>query len=283
MPQRADLKDRVIALARAIDQRRKAFQPWYDGEDFKIDDTASRILENDPLYRPRRRRAVNKLRGPVQNPGIFTVEDIARRLHTTVGFLLGERGFDITLDDRRRMREFVVYLTERFHLRDVELAKQPDGDEFVFAVSPAEFREKDHDYPRPLHALAVPQADAAAGAGAAEPSELMMTHVLHSIREVREGRLQVIRVRGHSMADYLRDGDKILIDTRLVNPHNGEVVAVYIHSEGGVIGYWRREGDHVYLEKHNPTFKTISLGSPSGWKLWGTATKIVEAPIERRR
>jgi hypothetical protein len=40
-----------------------------------------------------------------------------------------------------------------------------------------------------------------ASAGGADSLELMVTHVLHSIRDVREGTRQVIRVRGDSMAE----------------------------------------------------------------------------------
>lgn len=285
MPQRTDPERRVVALAKAINERRLTFRETYPGETFKIDDTASRILENDPDYKPARKRATERSRGPSQNPGIFTVKDIAERLHTTVGFLLGERGYDITIDDRRRLRDFVIYLTERFHLRDVELARTRDDEaEYQFEIAEGNFREIDHDYPRPLHAFAVPDAsDAAASGGAAEPLELMMTHVLHSIREVREGVLQVIRVRGDSMASYLNDGYKVLVDTRLRKPRNGDVVAVYIRSEGGVIGYWRVDRDRYFLDKHNPDHAPIALGHPSGWVLWGTVTKIVEAPVDRRR
>jgi hypothetical protein len=284
MPQRTDPERRIIALAKAINERRQTFRQTYPGETFKIDDTVSRIVENDPDYKPARGRTEDKQRGPVKNPGVFTVKEIADRLHTTVGFLLSERGYDLTIDDRRRMREFVIYLTERFHLRDIELARgRDDEDEYVFEIPEGSFREIDHDYPRPLHAFAVPEAEATASAGGAEPLELMMTHVLHSIREVREGLLQVIRVRGESMAGYLKPGYKILIDTRLRKPRNGDVVAVYIRNEGGVIGYWRVERDQYFLDKHNTEHAPIALGHASDWVLWGTATKIVEAPIERRR
>ncbi|HEX8152358.1 MAG TPA: S24 family peptidase [Thermoanaerobaculia bacterium] len=281
MPQRADPDRRIVALAKAIGARKQAFRETYRGETFKIDDTTSRILENDPDYQPARRRSESKQRGPVKNPGIFTVKDIANRLHTTVGFLLAERGYDVSIDDRRRMRDFVIYLTERFHLLDVELARGRDDEaEYVFEIPEASFRELDHDYPRPLHAFAVSQSDATASA---EPLELMITHALHAIREVREGALQVVRVRGDSMAGYLRDGTRILIDTRLRRPRNGDVVAVYIKSEGGVLGYWRAEREQYFLDKHNDEHSSIRLGHQTGWVLWGTATKIVEAPIERRR
>ncbi|HWW61274.1 MAG TPA: hypothetical protein VN181_07900 [Thermoanaerobaculia bacterium] len=111
----------IIALARAINRRRLEFKETYANEVFKRDGAVSRILENDPDYKPHRARKSNRKRRPVVNPGIFTIKDIAERLHTTVGTLLGEKGFEITIDDRRRMREFIAFLSQRFALNDPHL------------------------------------------------------------------------------------------------------------------------------------------------------------------
>jgi hypothetical protein len=274
----------IVALAKAVNQRRLEFKGRFDGEIFKRDDSVSRILENDPDYVPHRPRRPDKKREPIRNPGIFTIQDIATKLHTTVGSLLGEAGFDITLDDRRTIRDLVLYLTRRFQLNDPRLSLGKDTEEYKFDVPEDRFRPRDYDYPRPLHAWAVPTAPAMGGAGGAEADfQLMATHVLHSIREVREGRLQVIRVIGDSMADRIEDGYKILVDTRLIRPSNGHMVAVYVKSEGGLLGYWRYERGRYWLDKHNTAYKPVALGHPDEWILWGTATTIVEAPIEHRR
>jgi|ERR1044071_69047 hypothetical protein len=112
---------RIIALAKAMNQRRMEFKERYKAEVFKRDGAVSRILENDPDYKPHRPRKSNKKRNPVLNPGVFTVKDIADRLHTTVGSLLGEKEFEITIDDRRRMLEFIKFLSQRFALDDPHL------------------------------------------------------------------------------------------------------------------------------------------------------------------
>ena len=117
----------MIALAKAINQRRLEFRERYQNEVFKRDGVVSRILENDPDYKPHRPRKRNKARSPVMNPGIFTVKDIADRLHTTVGSLLGEKGFEITVDDRRRMRDFITFLSQRFALNDPLLDEEGGG------------------------------------------------------------------------------------------------------------------------------------------------------------
>lgn len=111
----------IVALAKAINRRRLEFKESHAHEMFKRDGAVSRILENDPDYKPHRPRRLGKKRGPVVNPGIFTVKDIADRLDTTVGSLLGEKGFEVTLDDRRRMRELVVFLSQRFGLDEPEV------------------------------------------------------------------------------------------------------------------------------------------------------------------
>lgn len=111
---------RIIALAKAMNQRRMEFKEQYQNEVFKRDGAVSRILENDPDYKPHRPRKRDKKRSPVLNPGVFTVKDIADRLHTTVGSLLGEKGFEITIDDRRKMLEFIRFLSQRFALDDLD-------------------------------------------------------------------------------------------------------------------------------------------------------------------
>ncbi|HXA17148.1 MAG TPA: hypothetical protein VN380_09165 [Thermoanaerobaculia bacterium] len=70
----------------------------------------SRPLENDPGYEPYRKRDPDKQRGPVVAPGIFTIKQIAEQLDTTVGDLLGEREFDVTIGDHRRIRELLEFL-----------------------------------------------------------------------------------------------------------------------------------------------------------------------------
>jgi len=112
---------RIIALAKAMNQRRMEFKEQYQNEVFKRDGAVSRILENDPDYKPHRPRKRNKKRNPVLNPGVFTVKDIADRLHTTVGSLLGEKEFEITIDDRRRMLEFIKFPSQRFALDDPDV------------------------------------------------------------------------------------------------------------------------------------------------------------------
>lgn len=233
-----------------------------------------------------------------ENPGIHTVSKIARVLGESVGSLLGERGFEITDADRERARQFVGWLTERFALDERALpmelphggevlpfaARSEEPVEFRFPVGEAEFIEHDYDYPRPLHAWVVPEAaPVAAGPHGIETDwPLSTAQVIHSIRDVRNALLQVVRVIGDSMSDVLRDGYKVLVDTTLTTPANGDIVAVYVKDEGGMIGYWNKQGDNYSLLKENPDYGRVDLGDATEWLLWGTVTTIVEAPLERK-
>jgi len=232
---------------------------------FPIDSTLSLILNPEG---PRR-----------QNPGVFTVREIATRLETTVGDLLEESILGEA--DLQTLRGFVDFLIDRFDLVGARAAATRETG--TFAVVESEFVERDYAYPRPHHVRIVRHAKAAAGGGIESDSDAETTEVLHSIREVYNGELRVIRVIGDSMTPILRNGDKVVIDTRLINPRDGDLVAVYHHIDGGILGYWCRDKDgKVRLDKANDSFPSISLDSTGGWTLWGTATRIVDTPIAPR-
>jgi hypothetical protein len=272
----------MLSLARAIHRRMREWET-VNAATFKIDNVMSRILENDPEYEPYRARATLKQRGPAVEPSVFTVKRIAERLDTTVSDLLGETTLDVTVGDRRRIRDAIELLRQRLLLDSLE-ETVPRGAEYRFPIRPERFIEREYDYPQALHAWVVPDMPAAAGeAGIQEDRPLLTTEVLHSIRDIRNGALQVIRVIGDSMSDLLLDGYKVLVDTRLQTPRERDVVAVYIRTEGGMIGYWHEEAKgRVVLEKHNSDYGRVPLGHRSEWLLVGTITKIVEAPLPRR-
>jgi SOS-response transcriptional repressor LexA len=116
--------------------------------------------------------------------------------------------------------------------------------------------------------------------GPDEQSEPEDADVLKSIRGISDDRYQVTTVRGDSMVDRLHPGDQVLIDVTRRKPLEGEVVVVDRGHLGRTIGYWHREGDRCYLEKHNGA--TIDLGLPGDWQILGTITRIVNAPLLRR-
>jgi hypothetical protein len=281
----------IAGLARRVFERLRAYPRLHEGQPVAINDTLSQILVHEKAYQPLRPRKENKQRAPVQNPGIFTVqEDVADVLQTTVGDLLGEQGYAsarelLSIDDRRKLRQAFLLLRDVFDLDDETLDEMepvpPTSNVYQFVVPPEEFIERDHDYPRALHAWVVPDLPAAAGqSGAGADFEMSRTQVLHSVREVWDSRLQVVRVIGDSMAPELRNGWKVLVDTEQIKPADGALVAVYVNYEGGILGRWRLDGNRPILVKTNKAFADVHLGAPDEWKLWGTVTQIVGAPVE---
>jgi hypothetical protein len=282
----------IGGLARRVLERLNAFPRLHQGQTVPINDTLSQILEHEKAYQPLRPRKENKQRAPLQNPGIFTVQEaVADVLQTTVGDLLGDPGYTaardlLSTDDRRKLRQVFLLLRDLFDLDDESLddVNEPvtaTSNVFKFIVPPEEFIERDHDYPRALHAWVVPDLPAAAGETGAGPDfEMSKTQVLHSVREVWDSRLQVVRVIGDSMAPELRNGWKVLVDTEQIKPADGALVAVYVKYEGGILGRWSVEGEQPVLIKTNRAFHDVRLGAPDEWKLWGTVTRIVEAPVE---
>lgn len=240
-----------------------------------------RVGEYDARHRHRRfalRQLGNLLRS--KDPRLSTVSRGAHLLETTVGDLLTESTLGAA--DRRKLREFVEFLIARFDLMGTQAsaAREPDS----LNVTEAEFIERDFDYPRPHHVRIVPHAIAAAGSGIEADRDTEMTEVLHSIRDVYNGQLRVIRVNGESMSPVLLDGDKVTFDTRLLTPQNGDVVAVYDSIRGGMVGYWRRAASgECWLDKENETFNSERLDSAGTWTLWGTVTRRVDTPVRPRR
>ncbi|HET8797236.1 MAG TPA: S24 family peptidase [Thermoanaerobaculia bacterium] len=237
-----------------------------------------RITEFDSRHRRRYRKtpAVSKiLNDRTHHPGLFTVQQIANDLETTVGDLLSEPVLGEA--DLQKLRDFVDFLIERFDLMGARAAATRAG---AFAIPETEFVERDYDYPRPHHVFLVPHAAAAAGSGIEADRDTEITEVLHSIRDVYNGQLRVIKVIGDSMLPVLHDGDKVIVDIRRTAPRDGEVVAVYHHTDGGSLGYWRSgENGEFWLDKANAAFNSIRLDISRDWTLWGTATRIVDTPV----
>lgn len=126
------------ALARRVHLRWLAYRRRHAGMSVPINDTLSRILEQDPDYRPPRPRVAAGQRRPLRNPGVFTLKEVARTLQTTVGDLLAEPGYEaprelLSREQRRTLRDAIVLLRDLFDLDDESLgptreaaAKSPD-------------------------------------------------------------------------------------------------------------------------------------------------------------
>jgi hypothetical protein len=238
-----------------------------------------RLAEYDGRHRRRfPRRKLGILRS--DDPQLSTVVRGADDLETTVGDLLGEPPLGEA--DVQKIREFVEFLIARFDLMGTQAAAARAVG--TLTVAEADFIERDFDYPRAHHVWIVPHAKAAAGSGVEADRDTEMTEVLHSIRDVYNGQLRVIKVNGESMSPLLHDGDKVTFDTRLLKPQAGDVVAVYDNVRGGIVGYWRGgDGGEFWLDKENESFASERLDAHGGWTLWGTVTRVVDTPVRPRR
>lgn len=110
----------VRAFARRVNERRLQYNRRHPGQPAPISDVLSRILEHDDEYIPYRVRR-NRNRPPIRNPRIDSVMRIAASLGTTVGDLLGERGFVFSRSERRTLRWIVRSIIRAFDLDDPSL------------------------------------------------------------------------------------------------------------------------------------------------------------------
>jgi hypothetical protein len=236
------------------------------------------------------------LTGRVQNPRLFTVKAIADSLGTTVGALLGETGSVVTNADRTKLREFIMWLDEKVGGGAAELtlvqSKQsavhiePKNGDFVFDVSPEQFKIKDFDYPQRFHywtkgepietRMAAGLRGIPGGRIVDDEGRLLNPRDISGPREVFDRLQQIVKVEGRSMETRYFHGDLVRIDTTLRQPENGQVVAVYSDAlGGGIIGIIKREDDRVVLKKKNPAFPAVTL-PPTGWMLIGTVVELVK-------
>jgi hypothetical protein len=110
-------------LAERAHQRWERYRRIHPGRSVPINDTISRLFEHAPDYLPMRERSTRKLRSPMQNPGVFTVQKMAAALGTTVGDLLEEPGYDaprdlLTPEQRRTLKDVTLLLRDLFDLDD---------------------------------------------------------------------------------------------------------------------------------------------------------------------
>jgi hypothetical protein len=270
------------ALAERVHRRWMEYRRRHPGRSVPINDTLSRILEHDPAYLPSRGRSAQKQRPPLQNPGIFTMKEIATSLQTTVGDLLEEPGYVSIVDlvppaERRKLRDAMELLRTLFDLEDESLGDSApprlmEGEARPIGLDPVTFIALDHDYPQPFHAWVLPAESSSTGGEIRDaPPEP------RRIREIRDARLQVVRVIGHSMAPELPDGCKLLIDTERLDPDEGSLVSVYVQDRGSMLGRWSLRNGAAILRKANPHHPPVPLGPADRWLLLGTVSSIIES------
>jgi len=196
-----------------------------------------------------------------------------------------------TVDDSERdeILDHAIWSAERARPRlpssNLVLFPTRAGEDGDFPPPPIDrWIEKDTDVPRPLHAWVTPiDASVAAGVPIAPDDWLIpTTQLLNSLRELRDDRVKVVKIFGHSMHPTLRNGWKVLLDPSRSLFQPGKIVMVYIRDEGTTIGLLATSGEEFKIVKRNPDY-----GGPpeipllaGEWYPVGTVTTIVEAPVE---
>src|SRR5260221_5171744 len=233
----------IITLAKRVHLRWLEYRRRNPGSSVPVADALSRLFELVPEYQPPRERSALRKTRSSKSPGVFKLQEVADALGTTVGDLLGEPAYASATDlipraHRRQLRHVVARLRELFDLDDETLDEPEESGLFErggyrFPVAANRFIERDHDYPRALHAWVVPEVQASAGSVGVEPElSLTTTQVLHSVREIWDSRLQDVRVHGDSITPELHHGWKVLVDTERKRPAQDELVAVYLRDQG---------------------------------------------------
>jgi hypothetical protein len=232
----------------------------------KVSPALSRILKHAPEWQALRRRGEKPETRKAKEPSFFTFVDAARELNVPLCALMPTLEHQpLTEPQRTVLTLFARWTLANFARSDDERATYTsDFEDFEAFVT---IRKQAHTL-------------AASPVGTDTQFEPDDAEVLAAIRGIGTERLQVIRVRGESMADLLHHGDRVLLDVELRNPRNGDMVAVDRGHLGRLIGYWSRDGNRPTLVKYDGT--TIDLGMPDDYTILGTITSIVHAPLRHR-
>jgi len=89
----------------------------------------------------------------------------------------------------------------------------------------------------------------------------------------------IVHIVGHSMEPVVPEGSLVCVDAARRDPMPGEIVAVYIHAEGRMIGYW--SDIPGTLTKANPAFGPVDLNRKGPWEVLGTVVATVADQFAR--
>ena len=233
----------------------------------KVTSPLSRILAHSSEWREARREEEERGGRVAKDPSFFTLVDAAKELKVPICAFLPTVEHQPLTDAQRKLLTLAARWTlANFARRPEERgAYSSDFEDFEAYVT---FEKLEYD-------------SAAGRVGADEQLPPEAVDIDASITGIRSERLQVTTVRGESMADRLRPGDRVLVDVYRRTPRDGDMVVVDRRHLGRTIGYWRRDGKRAFLDKENE--QSIDLGAPGDYSILGTITAIVWSPVGRRR
>lgn len=265
MATRRDRSDEVRELARAL-YRLMREREIETHSRLKVSASLSRILRHLPEWRAQRRGSEAESARVAKEPSFFAVLDAANELEVPICALVPT----VEHQPLTKTQQHLLTLAARWTLAN--FARRTDERE----AHTSDFT----DFEQYVRFEKLEYQSAAGRVGTDEQLQPEIVEVDGTISGIRGERMQVTTVRGDSMADRLRAGDRILVDTYRCTPARGEMVVVDRGHLGRTIGYWRAEGKHAFLDKENQP--SIDLGDRRDYRILGTVTGIVWSPIGRR-
>ncbi|HYH09062.1 MAG TPA: LexA family transcriptional regulator [Thermoanaerobaculia bacterium] len=143
--------------------------------------------------------------GVTKNPGVLTVRKIASALDLTVGWLLGEKGYEFNGDDRNDMRRFVDLFERILVATQPERKDRPPSNASAITIGP---RKPPHRAPKQGKATSASASDWRESFG--DRSDEREVEIPHQYAE--RGANLVFRADGDSMiGDLIADGDYLYV------------------------------------------------------------------------
>jgi hypothetical protein len=236
----------LLQFARRFHELMRQWEAAHPHDSVKVDPKLSRILALVPEYDSGRIRKAKPVRGAAEAPTIFTILELAERLDVPLCALFPAK-------DHVGFSHPQVGLTARLlrgALSIIDGPAAPRASDFAAGLAgiDGDFAPEPHD-------------------------------VFRGISGIESQRLQVVRVTSDSMSPLLLTGDRVVIDTSRTRPRESDVVGVVSERHGRLVGYWHVAEKQCFLKKENRDYRTIALGGPGDWRVVGTITGFVDAPL----
>lgn len=206
--------------------------------------TQSRVAELAGLPPETLNRIV---KGTTENPGIYTIQKIARALGTTVGSLAGEKGFELSPEKRGELRRIVTFLD------DLLKATQPEEAELLPANASAVTlgRKPPHRAPRRGQATPASASDWRESFG--DRREELEVDIPQQFVD-RKATL-VFRAEGESMIDaHIADGDLLYVREEADPRHARGKIVVWVVNGSPYVKRLELAGGRIRLVSANDKF-----------------------------
>lgn len=201
--------------------------------------------------------------GTTLNPGIYTIQKIARALGVTVGWLIGEKGFELSPDRRAELRRIVGFLDELLKATQPEETDllPPNAAAVTLGRGPAQRA------PRRGKAMPVSATDWRESFGdRREEREVEIPEQF-----ARRGATLVFRAEGESMTgEHILDGDLLYVREEPDPRHARGKIVVCVVSGSPYVKKLELTGGRIRLVSANEKFPPMVFDEDHvDWSLVG--------------